>query len=364
MRITLIDWWNSHGRFDIPWKKNEFGKLPLPGQSLDPYGIWVAEVMLQQTQLKVMLPFWKRWMNVFPSLEVLASSTDQSVLITWQGLGYYLRARRMLVASHYLLKAGWPRTLEGWLQVPGIGLTTAGSILSSAFDLPFPILDGNVKRVLARMIAFEEPPSSQIKLFWKLSEALLDVDQPRNFNQALMDLGATLCKPKNPKCYSCPWRNHCIAYSLGKVHHYPVRPMSKPLPFEVIGVGVVLNPLGKVVIDQRKNEGPLGGLWEFPGGKQEKGETIKSTILREIKEELGITVSVEDELITFDHSYTHKRLRFVVHICNFLGGEPRPLASQEVRWVLIEELSNYPFPAANAKIISTLKEYIYSKGRE
>ena len=312
--------------------------------------------MLQQTQLQVVLPYWRRWMAAFPSVEALAAAGEHDVLLLWQGLGYYSRARRLHQGARQVLGQPWPRDLEGWLALPGIGRSTAGSILSSAFDLPFAILDGNVKRVLARLIRSPRPPARALAGFWQLSELLLDPRRPREFNQALMDLGSSQCMPRNPSCGTCPWQGSCAAYAAGDPASYPVKDASKPLPFQVIGVGVVLNAAGQVLIDQRLNEGLLGGMWEFPGGKQESGEAIEATIRRELGEELAIEVAVGEELISLEHAYSHKRLRFVVHLCRWLSGEPQPLASQQVRWVDPQELGAYPFPAANAKIIAALLE--------
>jgi A/G-specific adenine glycosylase len=171
-----------------------------------------------------------------------------------------------------------------------------------------------------------------------------------------MDLGAGVCTPRNPACGACPWQGHCAAYAAGDPAAYPVKDAPRPLPFQVIGVGVVLNGAGEVLIDQRLPQGLLGGLWEFPGGKQEPGEAIEATIARELREELAIEAAVGEELITLEHAYSHKKLRFVVHLCSWLSGEPRPLASQQVRWVRPERLGEFPFPAANARIIAALQE--------
>ncbi len=356
LRRLLLAWWEASGRQTILWKQPPGGHRPRPEEALDPYPIWVAEVMLQQTQLRVVLPYWQRWMAAFPSLEALAAAEEHDVLLLWQGLGYYSRARRLQQGARQLLGQPWPRTLEGWLALPGIGRSTAGSILSSAFDLPFAILDGNVKRVLARLIASPRPPARQLAGLWQLSELLLDPQRPRDFNQALMDLGATVCTHRNPSCGACPWRGHCAAYAAGDPAAYPVKDAPRQLPFQVIGVGVVRNGAGEVLIDQRLNEGLLGGLWEFPGGKQEPGEAIADTIRRELREELAIEAAVGEELIVVDHAYSHKKLRFVVHLCRWLSGEPQPLASQQVRWVRPEQLADFPFPAANARIIAALQD--------
>jgi len=364
LRQLLLSWWQEHGRHTIPWKLHPDGRLPEPGEPLDPFAIWCAEVMLQQTQLQVVLPYWQRWMARFPRLEALAAAEEHDVLLLWQGLGYYARARRLHQGAQVLLDAAhpatdpWPRDLEGWLALPGIGRSTAGSILSSAFDRPHPILDGNVKRVLARLIASPRPPARELAGLWQLSETLLDPQRPRAFNQALMDLGATVCTPRSPRCGVCPWQGHCAAYAAGDPAAYPVKDAPRDLPFQVIGVGVVRNAAGEVLIDQRLNEGLLGGLWEFPGGKQEPGEAIEATIRRELQEELAIAVEVGEELITLEHAYSHKKLRFVVHLCTWLAGEPQPLASQQVRWVRPEQLGEFPFPAANARIIAALLEWL------
>ena len=354
LSTALLVWWERHGRGGLPWKLLSGGVPPAPDDQLDPYGIWIAEVMLQQTQLAVALPYWTRWMAAFPTVEALAAASLDEVRLQWQGLGYYSRARRLHEAAQLLVGHPWPHSLEGWMALPGVGRTTAGSILSSAFNIPLPILDGNVKRVLARLMAHPRPPARDDALFWTWSEALLDPLRPRDTNQALMDLGATLCTPRQPDCPCCPWQSHCAAYAAGDPRRWPVTDAPKSLPFQVIGVGVVLNAAGEVLIDQRLEEGLLGGMWEFPGGKQELGETIETCIVRELKEELGIAVTVGEELITVDPAYSHKKLRFVVHLCSWVSGEPQPLASQQVRWVRPEDLANYPFPAANTKIIAAL----------
>ena len=370
---ALLSWWETEGRRDPvqkPWLFKADGLWPDPDDLLDPYGVLVAEVMLQQTQLQVVLPYWEPWMEAFPTLERLAEAREHDVLLLWQGLGYYSRARRLLAGAKQLMGqiapasstmlSAWPMDLDCWLLLPGIGRTTAGGILSSAFNSPLAILDGNVRRVLARLQAHPKPPARDQALCWQWSEALVAAapGRARDLNQALMDLGATVCTPRSPNCGCCPWQMHCAAYAAGDVERYPVKDTPRAVPFQVIGVGVVLNEAGEVLIDQRLNEGLLGGLWEFPGGKQEPGEAIVQTIARELQEELAIEVSVGEELISLDHAYSHKKLRFVVHLCQWISGEPQPLASQQVKWVRRECLADYPFPAANAKIIAALLDHV------
>ena len=370
---SLLAWWEVHGRKDPalkPWMFTKDGRWPEPHEHLNVLECWIAEVMLQQTQLQVVLPYWERWMEAFPTLERLAEAREHDVLLLWQGLGYYSRARRLLAGAKQLMGqiapassmtlSAWPMDLDGWLLLPGIGRTTAGGILSSAFNSPLAILDGNVRRVLARLQAHPKPPARDQALCWQWSEALVASapGRARDLNQALMDLGATVCTPRSPNCGCCPWQMHCAAYAAGDVERYPVKDTPRAVPFQVIGVGVVLNDAGEVLIDQRLNEGLLGGLWEFPGGKQEQGELIVDTITRELREELAIEVAVGEELISLDHAYSHKKLRFVVHLCQWRKGEPQPLESQQVRWVRPESLADYPFPAANARIIAALLDYV------
>ncbi|MBW0167153.1 MAG: A/G-specific adenine glycosylase [Vulcanococcus sp.] len=377
LRSALLDWWQHNGRHTIPWKLRSAGEQLDTDDLLDPYGTWVAEVMLQQTQLQLVLPYWQRWMEAFPTLEALAAAEEHDVLLLWQGLGYYSRARRLLAGARQMQElirartaapgasadpAAWPQDVESWSALPGIGRSTAGSILSSAFNQPYAILDGNVKRVLARLSASPRPPARDLAGLWKQSELLLHRQRPREFNQALMDLGATVCTPRQPRCGDCPWQAHCAAYAAGNPADYPVKDAPRELPFQVIGVGVVLNEAGEVLIDQRLNEGLLGGLWEFPGGKQEPGEAIEATIRRELEEELAIAVEVGEELITLEHAYSHKRLRFVVHLCRWLSGDPQPLAAQQVRWVEPSRLEEFPFPAANARIIAALQQRLQAEG--
>ncbi|HEY9645950.1 MAG TPA: A/G-specific adenine glycosylase [Chroococcidiopsis sp.] len=346
LRRSLLDWYAQHGR-DLPWRR-----------SRDLYAIWVSEIMLQQTQVKTVMPYYQRWLATFPTIEALAAADQQAVLKVWQGLGYYARARNLHRAAQVVVQeygGHIPTTLDGITQLPGIGRTTAGGILSAALNQALPILDGNVKRVLARLAAIPVPPNRAIAHLWSLSEQLLDLEQPRDFNQAVMDLGATVCLPKKPACLICPWTAYCQAYQLNKQDELPVTDQKNPVPHKQIGVAVIWNDQRQILIDRRRQEGLLGGLWEFPGGKIEPGETVEECIKREIREELGIEISVGDRLIAIDHAYSHFRVTLNVHHCQYLSGDPQPLECDEVRWVGVQELEQYPFPAANVQIINALR---------
>jgi A/G-specific adenine glycosylase len=315
--------------------------------------------MLQQTQVKTVIPYYRRWLERFPTVEILAAADQQQVLKLWQGLGYYARARNLHRAAQIIVEdwgGQFPDTLDAVLQLPGVGKTTAGGILSAAFNQPVPILDGNVKRVLARLTALSVPPKRALSDLWHISEQILDPKYPRGFNQALMDLGATVCLPKQPRCDRCPWSEYCQAYLLNLQTKLPMSEPRSPLPHKQIGVAVIWNDQGQVLIDKRPQKGLLGGLWEFPGGKVEPQETLPDCIRREIKEELGIEIEVGNHLITVDHAYTHFKVTLTVHHCRHLTGEPQPLACDEVRWVTLDDLETYPFPKANQQIIDALHQ--------
>lgn len=349
LRRSLLAWYGRHGR-ELPWRRS-------PGDRDDPYRVWISEIMLQQTQVKTVLPYYQRWCDRFPTVESVAAADLQDILKAWEGLGYYSRARnlhraaRLIVARH---GGQFPREFDAAIALPGVGRTTAGGILSHAYDLPVAILDGNVKRVLARLIGLERPPARAMAELWDASEVLLDRDRPRDFNQALMDLGATLCTHRNPACLLCPWMAYCQAYQSDRQTELPMSESKGPLPHKTIGVAVIRNDAGQILIDRRPADGLLGGLWEFPGGKVEPNETIAACIRREIEEELGIAIAVDDELIVIDHAYSHYKVTLHVHWCRHLSGEPQAIACDEVKWVEAAQLRDYPFPKANGTIIDVI----------
>ena len=347
LRCRLLDWYAQQGR-DLPWRRTR-----------DPYAIWISEIMLQQTQVKTVMPYYERWLKKFPTVQDLATAPQQTVLKLWEGLGYYARARNLHVAAQQVVSefdGAFPQAFDCAIALKGIGRTTAGGILSAAFNQPVAILDGNVKRVLARLVALPVPPNKGLNQLWTLSEQVLDPQHPRDFNQAFMDLGATLCTRHNPACLLCPWQSHCAAYNQNAASDYPMTEAKKPVPHKHIGVAVITDAQGKILIDRRKQEGLLGGLWEFPGGKIEPGESAEDCVKREIKEELGIEIEVGSRLITIDHAYTHFKVTLNVFNCTHLSGTPQPLESDEVKWVTLDEIDEYPFPKANSQIIDALKQ--------
>jgi A/G-specific adenine glycosylase len=327
MGDRLLIWYGQAGR-DLPWRR-----------SRDPYAIWISEIMLQQTQVKTVMPYFERWLGVFSTIEQLAAADQQQVLKAWEGLGYYSRARNLhRTAQIVAQKFGgvFPQDLETVLKLPGIGRTTAGGILSAAFNLPLPILDGNVKRVIARLMALEVPPVEVLDRLWGISERLVPSDRGRDFNQAFMDLGATLCTPKNPDCGRCPWQGDCQAYQQGLQTQIPKAVVRSPVPHRRISVLMAVNKKGEVLIIQRPQEGLLGGLWDFPQVEGD-GEALRSALLR--------PRTVLTSLMTVKHAYTHFKVTFEVYQAQ---GEPKVA---DGRWVKPEDLQNYPFPKSHLKMI-------------
>jgi A/G-specific adenine glycosylase len=346
LQQALLTWYDKQGR-DLPWR-----------QTRDPYAIWISEIMLQQTQVKTVRPYYDRWLQQFPTVTALAQADQQRVLKAWEGLGYYARARNLHRAAQVIVEnhdGQFPVTFADVVALPGIGRTTAGGILSAAFNQPVAILDGNVKRILARLVALRQPPSKALDHLWHISETVLPADNPRDFNQAMMDLGATLCTRHRPACLLCPWQSFCAAYNQNVQLEIPMTETRAPLPHKLIGVAVVWNEQGQILIDRRPQEGLLGGLWEFPGGKIEPGETVEECIRRELQEELAIDVEVGDRLMTIDHTYSHFKVTLNVYHCRHTQGEPQPIECDEVRWVEVAELDQFPFPKANGQIIDAIK---------
>jgi A/G-specific adenine glycosylase len=343
---TLLDWYQKNKRA-LPWRKTR-----------NPYRILTSEIMLQQTQVKTVIPYYEKWIREFPSFGALAKAPLGQVLKSWEGLGYYSRARNFHALAGTVMKnheGALPDTFDSLKSLPGIGRYTAGAILSIAFSKKFPVLDGNVMRVLTRHFAIKKNISeiATQKELWALAEEMLPNENVGDYNQALMELGATVCTPKNPVCTKCPAKASCRALQWGIVDKLPMKTKSAPTPHHSIGAGVIWKD-GRILISQRPLKGLLGGLWEFPGGKKEKGETISETVRREIKEELGVKVSVGKKLLSIPHAYSHFKITLHVHECTYRSGNVQALEVQDWRWVRPVELTRFAFPAANQPIIRLL----------
>jgi A/G-specific adenine glycosylase len=341
---TLLSWYRAHRR-ELPWRETS-----------DPYRIWVSEVMLQQTTVPAVLSYYRNWFSLFPNVRALARSRLEKVLKAWEGLGYYQRARNLHRAARVISEkhaGSVPRRYEDLVALPGFGPYTAAAVVSIAYGKPYPVLDANVRRVLMRLLCVKEEPDSQTeKEFLCYLAALLPKTSPGDFNQALMELGALVCRPKNPACLLCPWQRFCLAYKKGEQEVIP--PPKKRNYKEIEAVVGIIRESGKYLIQKRPSPGLLAGLWEFPGGKRKKEESLKGALRRELKEELGAEIRKEKFLLKVNHAYTQFRVSLHAYECE-LQNKPR-LKKNSHRWVSIRALKRYPFPSGSAKIVSFLED--------
>jgi A/G-specific adenine glycosylase len=350
----LLAWSRAHRR-DLPWRGER-----------DPYRIWVSEVMLQQTQVETVISYYRRFLSRFPTLRSLAEADLDQVLKAWEGLGYYARARNLHRAAQQVMEnhnGQLPADRDALLALPGIGPYTAGAILSLAFGQDVAVLDGNVRRVLSRLFAIDGDPrlAATRRRLWSLAEALLPPGQAGPFNEGLMDLGATICTARDPRCTECPLSEVCQGVQAGSPEKYPARVQRRPLPHYDVAAGVIWRG-AQLLISKRHTDDLLGGLWELPGGRLEDGETLQECLVREVREELGIEISVGTLMMAIRHAYTHFRVTLHVFQCRYLSGEPQALDCADWRWVRPDELDDFAFPAADRRILAALQGN--AKGKE
>jgi A/G-specific adenine glycosylase len=343
----LLDWYSVHAR-NLPWRGHP-----------DPYRIWVSEVMLQQTRVETVVPYFHKWMELFPDIRSLAAASQEQVLSAWEGLGYYSRARSLHRAAQIVVNqhgGELPRQAKALRALPGIGPYTAGAIASIAFGADEAALDGNIRRVLARVfdvaIAARSPEGE--RTLSELAAAHLPKGKACEFNQALMDLGAMVCTPRNPACSQCPLEQICRARALGIQEERPLLAARQEQPHYTVTAAVIQRD-GHVLIARRPQDGLLGGLWEFPGGKQHEGEDLLACLQREIREELGVAVQVGEELGVYQHAYTHFRVTLHAFRCRLYEGEPQPIEASALHWVTTEELAGFPMGKIDRQISRDLQ---------
>lgn len=343
----LLDWYSKSARV-LPWR----------GRS-DAYGVWISEIMLQQTRVETVIPYYLRWMDRFPSLEALAQAPEQEVLKAWEGLGYYSRAINLHRAAAMIVdgfKGEFPTSLAELERLPGIGRYTAAAIASIAFGKDEAALDGNIRRVLSRIFNIEVPARSTRgeKILWQLSRDNLPAGEAGSYNQAMMDLGAMVCVPKSPACDHCPLQELCQAHALGVEEERPVLQARPAIPHFIVTAAVIFKD-GKVLIARRPPDGLLGGLWEFPGGKQEPGEDLADCMRREIMEELGIEVQVGGLLGVYKHAYTHFRVTIHAFECTLIKNQiPQALHASEICWIPVTGLADFPMGKIDRRIARRL----------
>ncbi len=366
VRRALLAWFRREAR-DLPWRRPAAEAHCAP----DPYRVWVSEVMLQQTRAAAAVPYYERFLAELPDVRALAEADPDRILKLWEGLGYYARARNLQRAARIIVheRAGvWPESAAEWAHLPGVGRYTAAAIASIALGERVAVVDGNVKRVLARLFDIEENVDSARGegILWDLAQALLAPRAPGDFNQALMELGARVCIPKGVRCGECPLAGQCAARRLRIQEQLPVRRPRKAAPHYIIVAGAIApegagggGSDGRVenpcyLLGKRPPASMLGGLWEFPGGKVEPGETHAEALARELREELGIEVRIGRHIATVDHAYSHFSITLHVYFCEHAGGEPSPKYHSELRWVRRSDFGRYAFPAADLKFFDRL----------
>ncbi len=336
----LLDWYQQNQR-SLPWRGHP-----------DPYAVWVSEIMLQQTRVEAVTPYFRRWMERFPSIEALAQAPEQEVLSAWEGLGYYARARNLRRAAQIVVEqhgGELPRDPKQLRALPGIGRYTAGAIASIAFGLDEPALDGNIRRVLARIFNVEEPADSPdgARRLWGLAAKHLPKGQAGEYNQALMDLGATICVPANPRCPICPVRGFCEARKLGVQNQRPVLKAKRAGPHHVV-VGGVITRGGRVLLVQRPSNGLLGGMWEFPNGRV-RGSPGKR-VEKVLQELYGLEVQCCEPLVVVEHGYSHFSVSVHAFRCKPISVPRR----RDFKWVPIEKLSAFPMGRIDRQIARKL----------
>ncbi|MBN2048511.1 MAG: A/G-specific adenine glycosylase [Anaerolineaceae bacterium] len=345
----LLGWYDRHARA-LPWRG-----------APTPYQVWVSEIMLQQTRVETVLDYYRRWMERFPTLADLAAAEQQAVLQVWEGLGYYSRARNLhKAAQQVMMELGGeiPSERKALEQLPGIGRYTAAMIASIAFGQDEAALDGNIRRVLSRLFNLELSARSREgeKQLWAWAEEILAPGRAGDHNQALMDLGSSICTPTSPQCLLCPLRDDCEAARLGLQEERPVLEKKKALPHKLVAAAIITREDGKILLARRPEYGLLGGLWEFPGGKTEDGETLPEALRREIIEELGAEIKVGVEFGVYQHTFTHFRITLHAFECELSAGEPQAIEASEIAWLDAAEMDQYPMGKVDRQIAMELLE--------
>ena len=341
MHSELLNWFYQNKR-TLPWRRGR-----------TPYRVWVSEIMLQQTQVNTVIPYYKKWIKKYPTLKSFKESKFDDVIKIWEGLGYYSRCHNMFNAAK-LINSTFPNNYDDLINLPGIGDYTAKTILAIAFKKNLVGIDTNLERIGYRILGLKTKTKRNQKRVIKYLEENQCTNNPGDYNEALMDLGSSLCKASITYCNQCPLKNICKAYASSSPILYPTPKVRKKIPIYDVAVSVI-EYKNKILITKRLNKNFLPGLWEFPGGKIEKNETAIQTIIREVKEETNLTVSNPIFLGNIKHKYSH----FGVNISLFISF-PKSIKSlnlsQEYRWIRMKDILNYPLPKANHKMLDILKK--------
>jgi A/G-specific adenine glycosylase len=343
----ILRWFKKAAR-DLPWRRTH-----------EPYAIWVSEIMLQQTQVATVIPYYHRFLKSFPTVRHLAQAGLSSVLKVWEGLGYYSRARNLHRAAQVIVNqfgGRVPDTLDDLLRLPGIGRYTAGAILSIAYNKEVPILDGNVRRVLSRLFAISENPlkGKTGNLLWQISETLIPHRRANAFNQALMDLGSMICTPREPQCVRCPLIDDCRGKASGDPEQYPSKIVKKRIP-HIEALSAVIQRDGRIFVRQRPAKGLLGGLWEFPNWKIEDKRTgsLRLGLKDHIRKEMGMNVHVKEPIGTFQQTFSHFKLTLHVMRCEALDRKGKG------KWIPIKSLDHLAMSRIHRRIANAISNFTF-----
>ena len=348
IRAALLTWYRANRR-DLPWRRTR-----------DPYAIWLSEAMLQQTRVETVIPYWERFLERFPDVATLAAADQDDVLGLWAGLGYYSRARNLhRAAQEVVARHGGtlPSDVASLRELPGVGRYTAGAVASIAFDLPEPVVDGNVIRVLSRLRGIRDDVGSPAILarIWDDAGELARGAAPGDLNQALMELGATVCLPRAPRCAGCPVARHCDARSAGDAEQLPVKaPRSKPRRVEGVVAWVVRR--GRVLAVRRPERGLLGGLWDLPGGDLAEREKPVVGVVRALADRVGLATEALRSVGAVEHMFTHRALRLHVFAGEVRAGRVHREGYDAHRWVGTAGFRELPHGAVTGKALRLLRE--------
>ncbi|MBP3959202.1 A/G-specific adenine glycosylase [Gemmata sp. G18] len=371
LRTKLLNWFDTHQR-DLPWRRDAAGQFTAPR---DAYRVWVSEVMLQQTTVAAVVPYFERFMSALPNVRALAGADEQHVLKLWEGLGYYRRARHLHAAAKELVANHLPQFENGevgtgsdqnelpddpevWEALPGVGRYILGAVLSQAFDRPLPIVEANSLRVLARLFGYrKDPREGEGKAWvWSAAEAVLPQKRAGDFNQSLMELGALICTPTAPACDQCPVSSHCVANRDGLQDVIPPKKKSVAIT-EVAEVGVVIRDGDKLLLCQRPaNAGRWQNMWEVPHAPRAAGEDLSVAAVRVTKELTGFEIEPGAELLTVKHGVTRYAITLVCIEATLNGGAFAPGAYAEAKWVVPTDLANYPVSSPQRKLMTALAD--------
>ncbi len=342
-QAALLDWFEEHRR-NLPWRSDD----------RDPYPVWVSEVMLQQTRVDTVIPYFEEFMKTFPRLEDLAEAEEEEVLNLWEGLGFYTRARNLHSAAKKLVRefdGTFPRTVDELETLPGIGPATAAAIASFSFQKPVPFLDGNVFRVISRYAGYTENterPEGKAFVRETVRRSMTD-EQPGSFNEALIELGALICTPSDPVCEQCPLRSNCVAYEKGIQEQLPFRGASRDVPNRT-RTGILIRRGETILMVRRPSSGLLGGMWEPPALWNKENETLEETARRTMKWALGRTVQLSELEEAVTHTYSHFHLKMPL----FRGRVRNPATGEDAwpsRWVTRDDLDEIPIHGAAKKAL-------------